>query len=706
LASGKQFFRFTDGTEDSEEVVGFSFEIIDEAGNVSLTQTTTNGTSLRFDRTDPIIQGVSIRARSADNTAYLGDVPRYYAKQGDSIDLEMQICDYVDSLNNPPTGTLFGENITMVNGGQTGEGCTTPEGNGSIWRRWTVELTNIDGIEGTVTFDIEAKDNAGNLLVNIIGTTDNTEVIYDETNPTQPTEVTDGRGIETIDFKHRRYARYNWSGHDDNLAGIWRFDLELINPLTDVPDPSYNELASVIYPLDNHNFYNQKILPSSDIEYELWIDVIDKAGNNTGRINQYNQLYTIGVSGIIRDKESGEPIKNAVVQVAARNGDTCNDPRHTCVELTDENGEYAIVTQKDREYTLSAWEDEYYMEKEQIYVPFEDLNKDIGLKKRGSQTKEKQEGNELVKIVTDRLFWLNPDDSEQIVTEIIASSWGGEINVKQRGEEIIITSLSTITIVRSNNPEVVIRKTNNNKYTVTNAGIIQVISANEVENPKYVSTGKSFTSGESRLGVRKIPTSGLEGGRWAGMAREDFVGMGHFWTEAESKAYIEKANAGQKGRIRSYVNENGYRVFAGYVSGSLPLDKFEKRAPNPVIYRDKRMNKSDKSLKSLKEKNKEMKKKYQYKYHEVETPKHTQRIGRRQGIRKLRNKDAAKTVEQARDHRKNYVNKFIKAPSPRTQAPTRLTKRDLGNVKMVINGKSVSMDILLTGRSRRGFIIK
>ena len=399
VGANKTIHRFTDGTETSEVVVPFNVQITDEAGNSQTVSSTTDASSVKFDRTDPIAREVKISATSHDSSAYLEDVPTYYVKEGDTLDLEFQICDYVDSQGNPPTGTFFNQLITMADGGLTGIACTTPEGNTSVWRKWTAQLININGTEGTVTFDIDGKDNVGNILVNISGTTDGSQVVFDKTDPTLPTQILDGRGVQTDYFKHRRNAHYNWTGHNDNLSGIWRFDLEFKNPLTDVPDPAYDESATVIFPNHTHNFFNQKVLPPSDIPYKFWLNVIDKAGNNSGNTNIYTQLYTIGVFGKVTDQD-GNPIKGSHVQVVARFGDTCFAPYLVCTDITDENGEYTIITQKDRDYTLNTWEESHFLDKSQIHVAFTDLEKNTQLNKRGPSDNQRQQGNEIVRVTT------------------------------------------------------------------------------------------------------------------------------------------------------------------------------------------------------------------------------------------------------------------------------------------------------------------
>lgn len=687
LAANKFFSRFTDGTETSEEVVGFSFQIVDEAGNRSVSKDMTDDTSfLRFDRTNPIITSVGIEAISQDATAFLGDLPTYYARSGDEIKVAFEAADYVDILN-PPTGTINGNVATITNI------------SGDIWEA-SVLGDNADE-EGMVVFDILVKDNAGNgdgttnSEVHITGTTDGTMVFYDRTGPTLPTLILDGEGAETVDFKHRSNARFTWTGSVDlnDMGSVLGSGLFFYDVLFDNTTNGTNESAILLSDTTN---YRPATPAPSDTPYIFHItDVTDKAGNKSGPAIVYTQLYTIGVLGQVTDQD-GKPISGAMVQVVARYGDTCSDPSSVCTDITDAEGRYAIVTQKDRDYTLNAWEAAHYLGKAQIHVLQEDLYENISLKQPSRGVNERQTGMEVLRVVTDQLFSTQKAGEKDQQTAIIIRSYGGEFTVRQEGSRIFITSLSEITMVGVNNPAVQVINNNDNSYTIVGAGNITGRSATGNTSTSYTSTGDNFQTGTSRLGVQKTTTSGVDDSRWSGMKREDFVGAGHFWTEAESKEFVERANEGQAPVIKFYINRNGYEVFGGYVSGKMALDRFEKRAQNPVIYRDRKVatsrNKRERIL-SLKEKSQAMKEAYQNQYEKKSV------VVASRGVRKMKNEDAAKTATVGKNYRKTYVNKFAKTET-RFQTVSKLEKRSLENMQMRVGNQSVSMDLVMSGESR------
>ncbi len=294
---------FTDGSENNETVVPFSFSISDEAGNVSNIKTTTDdNSSVRFDQTKPKIKNVEISATSVDNSASLEDIPTYYAKQGDSISLKFQTCDYVDTNNNAPRGTLFNQSVTAVDLGLTNESCETSGGQTGTWRQWENTLNNIDGAEGVITFDIEVYDNAGNNeteIIHVIGTTNSSQVIFDKTAPSLPTDVTDKQGVKTNGFKHLSEVIYTWTGQADFLSGIYYYDVNLVND-----EAGYNEMAQVLAPDNVYDFNKKKTLIAANTNYEFKIRVTDKAGNKTNFENLYQQKYSANLHGQISDKNN------------------------------------------------------------------------------------------------------------------------------------------------------------------------------------------------------------------------------------------------------------------------------------------------------------------------------------------------------------------------------------------------------------------
>ncbi len=678
VGAGKSVERFTDGTEVSEQVVGFSFQIQDEAGNISLAKTTTDdASSVRFDRTNPTVTSAIITATSSDGSASLNDVPTYYAKVGDLVELEFVTADYVDILGTP-TGTINGQVATVVSTGVD---------------HWKASITtNAAAPEGTIPFDIIIYDNAGNgagggapqnPIVHLTGTTNGSSVIFDKTEPTLPTTIFDGKGAETSNFKHRINAHFNWVGDTDNLAGIFHYEV-----LFDNPTNGTNQTATVFAP--TRNFTPNIPLPNDD-PYRFHVEVIDKAGNKNSGEKVYLQRYTIGVIGKIVSS-TGTPLSGVIVQVVARHGDLCNAPEFVCSAISDSNGDYDIVTQKDRNYTINAWDKNHYLEKAQIHVAQIDTTKNFQLNPV-LNSQETQTGNEILMITTD-LFFQKTGETEQI-TRIFVSSWGGDAKVLQNGTNMLITSLSSITSVTTNNPDIQIVKIADNKYEVINAGKIVGKTATDIATTNF-SVGKGFGSSDSRLGVKKVTNSGVGSTRWAGMNRDEFVGKGDFWTEEVSKDFTKRYNAGKKGYVKGYVNRNGYTVFGGYVPGKIAVDRYPHRFQNQVVYRDKKV-KKHRNRHSIAKKQKAMKKAFQHP--EKVKLKSTFHAGIGRGNMNI---DASKTAISGKIYRKHYVNKFTKTEN-RTLTHSRIRKNSLDNIYMRVGGKSITMSELQRGtRIHRG----
>lgn len=581
IGAGQFVERFTDGTETSEVQTSFRFVIRDEAGNKKVyKQNDLTGSNVKFDRTNPIIQEVKISATSVDGTAFLGDIPTYYAKQGDTLDLELQVCDYVDSENNPPTGTILGQAVTMTDVGQTGTACTTPEGNPSIWRKWSAQLLGIDGTEGLVTFSLDVNDNAGNVLVNVTGTTDGSSVIFDKTVPLNPTDVLDSLGAETLPFKHRSNAQFVWTNDADDttnsaiVSGIKDYNIRLAN----IDGDHRNER------LNSRNFDGRNsnltggLIPPHDIgnPYELYIQTRDKAGNDALEEISYTQPYTIGFVGLVTD-ENENPLSGVIVQVVSRYGETCNLNREVCAGTTDSNGEYIVLAQKDQDYNLTFFHPNYYLDKQEENLGHDDDKVVDSVLNNLNSVHESQTANQGVVITTSELFVR--EDGQNIATEIYVYSLSGEITHTEVGGKITVSSLSRITLVRSNNPAISIQNNGNNTYTISGAG--NVLNTHSLENLESSASGISawgtsanYSSGDARIGTKYIPSNGNP--------KNTF---GKYTTPAEWKAFGERLRVGVAPQVLTYINRNGFEVFRGYRKGLLGWDRFEKRFQNDISYR-------------------------------------------------------------------------------------------------------------------------
>ena len=706
VAAGQTISRFTDGTEPSETVVPFSFNIQDEAGNVSSTVTaTTDGSTVRFDRTDPLVSNVQISATSVDSSAFLGDVPTYYAKQGDTLDFSFEVCDYVDSQNNPPTGDLFSQiGLTMTDGGLTTNPCTTPGGNTVNTRQWSAQLLNIDGTEGIVTFDIDVFDNAGNGLVNVVGTTDGSQVIFDKTNPNLPTDVMDLEGLQTTNFKHNSQADYTWSNDEDPLgvapvSDIQNYDIRFNNPNTGI-----NEMVTINAPVQA--FTPTQTIPDLNDPYTVNMNIRDKAGNESGEQVVYTQRYGTLIMGTITDT-SGDPLQNINVQVVSRFGETCNVPNQVCTTTTDINGQYSIVTEPSQSYTINYWDSQHYLEKTQVDVSLVDVTLDVQLAPIATP-KAVQSGNQVLTIGTDQTFQLAPNESFQN-TFIYAASLGGEISVTvQDNNNLLISSLSTIVSVRSNNPNITISRNANNTYTVIRPGNITLQSGANT-NPGFASVGsgsinQSFSSGESRLGVQSSTGNGDGSSRFAGMARGDFVGHGKFWTPEESMEYARLANEGNRYKVNTYVNRNGYQIFAGYQSGKLPLKAFKKRFQNQVAYRGSKVRTTADNRRrvsivkeegSLAAKTEAMKLRFQNQEEIVvreEKPK--------AGYARSKVQDTIRSVMTKRHYQTHQQHKFARTRYHNNKA-SRISHKDLSTMRISHRGKSVTLSAMYTQQKTR-----
>jgi hypothetical protein len=739
--SGSVVERFTDGSEQSETVVPFNFRIQDEAGNFSSFEenTTDDGSTVRFDRTNPLTRQVTISATSQDNSAYQGDVPVYYAKKGDFITLALQTCDYVDVGNPAPRGNLFGQDVTLTDAGLTAESCTTPQGNSGFWRNWNTTMNDIDGTEGVITFDILVKDNAGNgnggnlqngnpdnAEVHVTGTTDGTRVIFDKTMPKLPQftiTALDKRGIETQRFKHRLNAEFNWSGAEDNdinttdVSGIYQYDVRLTNPSNGMEEHKSATLDFITIwdaTISDHSDFNGERIPPRDPKYNLHMSIIDKAGNRTPEEIIYQQYYTIGLEGTVTDQD-GYVLPGVIVNAVSRFGDECDTGYEVCSDITDRQGRYNIVLKKDRTYNVSFFDTHHYLEKSEIYIPFEDVTHNASLDQIEDE-RAYQTGDQTIYMLTDKIAFSETNTQ----TYIEVKSYSGEITTTEEDGKIIITSLSRITNITSNDPEVSITETSPNVYTVENAGSISLTSAKSdldqkstFGDPKY-KIASEFSSGTSRLGVKQTAGNGKARFRFPGQKRGEHLIHGKFWTEAQSKAFTEKFNQGYLGHVKTYKNHNGYEVFAGYQNGRLALERYPHRYQNEIRYRGIKNSKiarlsSDKNLlamhelsselshdnfgnfpKNISQKMSVMKQKYQK--NSVNNAKSPEPI--KIGHRKTNAEKAAHTIKSRKLFWENNTKSSEIFARKRIQnvIPSRITKNDHSRVQLRFNGQGIPMD--------------
>jgi hypothetical protein len=669
----------TDGNEP-EGNVAFTLDFSDLAGNSGTTvQATTNGSAVEFDRTDPAVSSVTIQS----NNTFLDDLPTYYAKSGETITVTFTAVEPIQT----PTGTLLGKAPIFAN----------PAGN-----IWTATVTGAGGDdEGTVPFSLDITDLAGNNDLTLTTTTDGTSVLYDRTAPDLPTVITDQLGATTTNFKHRANARFRWNGHTDldetNTfvgSGIFSFDVEFVNA-----GNGTNQTKTVLAP--KKIFKPNLPLPHDDPYVFRVTNVTDKAGNTSGPDIEYQQKYTIGLVGQIVD-QSGNPISGAIVQVASRYNDTCDTGKELCSDTTDSNGNYSIVLQKDRDYNVTIYQFGYYLAKKEIRINQVDTTLNVPLTLITSP-RQTQTFDQTITLYTKNTFINNSGEKE--ATKIFVKSLSGELTVDHTvSGQITITSLSRITSITSNNPRLSIIDNGDNTFTIQ--GISNVSSSSNIT---FLPGGVSnfglvdhFDSGDSRLGVRLIDGTGKAGSRQSGQRREEGVRSGKFWAPEQSKAFAQKSNEGTKGTVSSYINRNGYVIFAGYNPGKLGLDRYKKRFQNQIAYRGpRRMNQSlriqdsKRNPANLKQAFTETKQKFQKKI-ASDSPKITYA-----GFKRPKPKHAIQSVLAAKTYYKSRVNKFErKSPKPLKQMKSRIRGKNMTVVKMRIGGKSLSLDQYASGSRR------
>ncbi|MDH3324542.1 MAG: hypothetical protein OEL89_02810, partial [Candidatus Peregrinibacteria bacterium] len=318
-------------------------------------------------------------------------------------------------------------------------------------------------------------------------------------------------------------------------------------------------------------------------------------------------------------------------------------------------------------------------------------------------------------VVIDTAAVINEDieNSRDILTQIEVLSESGEITItEENATYFLVTSLSDILSVETNNPNVIITNLGNNVYKVAGAEKI-MRTRSEQNNENYLDqsnvvtafgTIDNFLTKVSRLAVEYTPGNGKPNLRMAGQARGESI-LGHeLITYEESMAFAKKANEGIPGKVLTYVNRNGYDIFRGYKSGKLGLDRYEKRFQNALSYRGTRRqskeyetvstaNKNisfcdaDLDPQALAKKQAEMKTAYQHDYSDKEEK------APLRSLKKLRAGDEVYAHIDRMNVVKNKVNKFERrALAPLEENKSRLQGKNQQTVMFRVGGKSFSMD--------------
>ena len=561
----------TDGNE-TEGNAPFTLNFDDPAGNIGLQVSSTNdGSAVDFDITNPMVSNVTI---ISDNS-YAADAPTYYARVGDTMSLSFSSSEPIQT----PIGTMLGKTPTFSNTGNN----------------WTVSVMveNTD-LEGTIPLDLEIYDVAGNDNLQITTTMNGTSVLLDRTEPTVPTLTEDLLGSETSNFKHRSNAEYSFSGQQDLQgdgvtpgSGLYQYEVRFENT-----DNRTDESQTLN--VGNNTFIPTLPLPN-DNPYNVFMNVVDKAGNQSGETLLYSQKYAIGLSGVVTSP-SGTPLKSVVVQAIARYGEACDTNQEVCSDTTDEQGRYAIILKKDRDYNTVYFNEHYYLAREDIRINQTDVVKDITLTAIES-LKQVQTADKTIRVVTNKTYKF---EEQTFNTEFVVSSLSGQISIDTNTDEhyFTITSLSRIVSVTSVDTEVEITDNGDNTFTIRSAGMpinLDSLDGNEntdLSNSTTEGTLTSHASGASRIGVKTIAASGKAANRAAGQSRGDFmIQASDFLSEAESMleaselAYqasleqAEKINAGVPAKVATYADHKGREIFAGYLSGKLPMDRIKRVVP-------------------------------------------------------------------------------------------------------------------------------
>ena len=663
---------FTNGDE-TEGDVPFTLDFEDRAGNAGTqVTTTTDSSAVEFDRTDPYVSVVSI---ASSNTLYTDDAPTYYAKEDDTITLTFS----TDRAIKDPVGTLFGKTPTISSS--------------SDKKDWTLTVTTeATDTEGTVPFNLEIYDLAGNddLTLTLTSTTDGSTIIYDRTNPTPPTTTTDKLGAETTDFKHRFNATYTFSGQNDLQSngvsagsGIWKYDTRFYNPDNGGTDSGINASETVLF--TNNSYTPSSTIAPDDDPYELYVNITDKAGNQSGETLLYSQYYTIGISGTVTD-QNGNPLNKVIVQVVARYNDNCDTGIEVCSATTDSDGGYSIILQKDRSYNVSFFNPTYYMQKTEITVAQDDAEESPSLQQITSP-RQRQTSDQTIIIQTSQT---QDAGTKTVATEISVNSLSGQVTITQSGSDIIVTSLSRITNISTNNTDVSITDNGDNTYTITGAGsAISSYSEGKTEGftprQEFTNNGQtsSFTSGTSRIGIENIPGNGKALFTPRGIQRSDKFTSGKFWTEEESKAHRDKANKPIPSKIATYENINGFELFSDYISGKLGLTKVKAAAESKRQATTKRFQIARKNIIIKKEEPKTSLTTFSEGLEKVEK--------KPTGLVTKKTEAAYHAVNKRLHDKQKKKDIFARKRDTSSIAPSRIKHKSVDTVQLRIGGKGISM---------------
>jgi hypothetical protein len=397
----------------------------------------------------------------------------------------------------------------------------------------------------------------------------------------------------------------------------------------------------------------------------------------------------------VTDSE-GHPITGAIVQVVSRYGETCNLNQEICTGITNSNGEYSVLAQKDQNYNLTFFHPSYYLDKQEENLGHDD-DKIVNSVLNGlSSVHETQTSNQGVEITTSELFV--QEDGQKVATKIWVYSLSGEISHTQSGGDILISSLSRITLVNSNNPAIQIINNGDNTYTIKGAG--NVLNTHSLDNLEATATGVSafgtsanYSSGNARIGTKYVASNG-----------NPHNTFGKYKTPAEWKAFGDRLRFGVKPEVLTYINRNGFEVFRGYRYGILGWDRpTMKRAQNQVKFRgiSRRgiltIDENGEEVISLAKKIKVMKGKFQKEFQapEYKSDEFKEALQELKPLEKISGKDAYKGI-LARNAQKSKVNKWERRRTYGKKG--RIIKRDpyARNLKVIRlqlgNGRSVKIE--------------
>lgn len=127
--------------------------------------------------------------------------------------------------------------------------------------------------------------------------------------------------------------------------------------------------------------------------------------------------------------------------------------------------------------------------------------------------------------------------------------------------------------------------------TETTENIVDTESEND-----SVDTDQTTTMIEKTLPSPSNKNTASSGGSarfYSGMVRSDRQKFDRVLSPEESWALAKKHNAGSPAEIKTYINRNGFKVFAGYRSGRRALADFPYRMENSVIYRGEKLKRTD-----------------------------------------------------------------------------------------------------------------